>query len=101
MSPKVTSATLGVSLGSLWERMRAAQPLVQCITNYVSMDLMANTLLAAGASPAMVRALPGFCHPVLCKLTGGPIRQSAKLFGGQIKGRVKTGASAKHWLRPS
>ena len=31
-----------------------ASPLVQCITNYVSMDIMANTLLAIGASPAMV-----------------------------------------------
>ena len=29
-------------------------PLIQCITNYVSMDFMANTLLAIGASPAMV-----------------------------------------------
>ena len=30
------------------------KPLIQCITNFVSMDLMANVLLAAGASPAMV-----------------------------------------------
>jgi len=36
------------------DSMRTARPLVQCITNFVSMDLMANTLLAAGASPAMV-----------------------------------------------
>ena len=28
---------------------------MQCITNFVSMDLMANALLAIGASPAMVR----------------------------------------------
>lgn len=27
---------------------------MQCITNFVSMDIMANVLLAAGASPAMV-----------------------------------------------
>ena len=39
----------------LWQRVRAAKPLVQCITNYVSMEIMASTLLAAGASPAMVR----------------------------------------------
>lgn len=38
-------------------RVREMVPLVQCITNYVSMDIMANTLLAAGASPAMVHAL--------------------------------------------
>lgn len=37
-----------------WAQLREAKPLVQCITNFVSMDLMANCLLAAGASPAMV-----------------------------------------------
>lgn len=37
-------------------RLRELCPLIQCITNYVSMDIMANTLLAAGASPAMVHA---------------------------------------------
>ncbi|XXG67928.1 hypothetical protein AAC387_Pa06g1157 [Persea americana] len=43
-----------------WESIRAVRersPLVQCITNFVSMDLMANTLLAGGASPAMVHCL--------------------------------------------
>ncbi|MBO0664570.1 hydroxyethylthiazole kinase [Jiella sp. MQZ9-1] len=34
--------------------MREAAPLVQCITNYVAMNMAANVLLAAGASPAMV-----------------------------------------------
>lgn len=36
--------------------MRAAAPLVQNITNYVAMNVMANVMLAAGASPAMVHA---------------------------------------------
>lgn len=36
--------------------MRAQPPLVQCITNYVAMNIAANVLLAAGASPAMVHA---------------------------------------------
>ena len=43
----------------LWELIglvRSKSPLVQCLTNYVSMDLMANGLLALGASPAMVHA---------------------------------------------
>lgn len=35
-------------------RLRETAPLVQCITNYVAMNLAANVLLAAGASPAMV-----------------------------------------------
>lgn len=37
-------------------QMRATAPLVHCITNYVAMNIMANVLLAAGASPAMVHA---------------------------------------------
>ncbi|ARO33418.1 hydoxyethylthiazole kinase (plasmid) [Rhizobium sp. NXC14] len=36
--------------------MREKPPLVQCITNYVAMNIAANVLLAAGASPAMVHA---------------------------------------------
>jgi hydroxyethylthiazole kinase len=37
-------------------QMRATAPLVQCITNYVAMNITANVMLAAGASPAMVHA---------------------------------------------
>ena len=40
----------------LLERVRETSPLIQCITNYVSMNIAANVLLAAGASPAMVHA---------------------------------------------
>ncbi len=36
--------------------MRETAPLVHNITNYVAMNVMANVLLAAGASPAMVHA---------------------------------------------
>ncbi|PZX17014.1 hydroxyethylthiazole kinase [Palleronia aestuarii] len=45
------------------ERVRRDAPLVQYITNYVAMNVAANVLLAAGASPAMVHAreeAPGF-----------------------------------------
>jgi hydroxyethylthiazole kinase len=37
-------------------QMRATAPLVHNITNFVAMNVMANVLLAAGASPAMVHA---------------------------------------------
>ena len=37
--------------------MRAAVPLVHNITNFVAMNIAANVLLAAGASPAMVHAV--------------------------------------------
>lgn len=42
---------------TLLSTLRQRSPLIQCITNFVSMDLMANTLLSAGASPAMVHSL--------------------------------------------
>lgn len=37
-------------------KLREKKPLVQCITNYVAMNIAANVVLAAGASPAMVHA---------------------------------------------
>src|SRR5690625_1123255 len=39
------------------DEVRRTTPLVHSITNYVAMDLSANVLLAAGASPAMVHAV--------------------------------------------
>ncbi|MFV0383788.1 hydroxyethylthiazole kinase [Paracoccus sp. (in: a-proteobacteria)] len=40
--------------GTLLAQMRQTAPLVQNITNFVAMNIMANVMLAAGASPAMV-----------------------------------------------
>ena len=40
----------------LLKNLRDQNPLVQCITNYVAMNIAANVVLAAGASPAMVHA---------------------------------------------
>lgn len=58
MAASVTSLPPGVHPAwSLLHSVRSARPLVHCITNFVSMDIMANTLLAAGASPAMVHSL--------------------------------------------
>ncbi len=48
---------LAVDAGRRLDRLRARRPLVQAITNYVSMDAAANVLLAVGASPAMVHAI--------------------------------------------
>jgi hydroxyethylthiazole kinase len=47
---------IGTRPGEALLRMRDATPLVQCITNFVAMNVAANVLLAAGASPAMVHA---------------------------------------------
>ncbi|MCA1776950.1 MAG: hydroxyethylthiazole kinase [Loktanella sp.] len=42
--------------GAYLHQMRATAPLVHNITNFVAMNVMANVLLAVGASPAMVHA---------------------------------------------
>lgn len=48
--------TCNARSGRLLDALRDQPPLVQCITNYVAMNIAANVLLAAGASPAMVHA---------------------------------------------
>lgn len=50
------AANLAATTGALLARVAERRPLVQSITNYVSMDIAANALLAIGASPAMVHA---------------------------------------------
>lgn len=52
----MTSDAMVASCATVLERLRATRPLVHNITNYVAMDISANALLAAGASPAMVHA---------------------------------------------
>jgi hydroxyethylthiazole kinase len=55
---KLNSETLALARmsGELLGAVAEAKPLVQSITNFVSMDIAANALLAIGASPAMVHA---------------------------------------------
>ncbi len=38
----------------IWDEVRIKTPLVHCITNYVTINDVANIILASGASPAMV-----------------------------------------------
>ena len=38
------------------DELRAKNPIVHCITNYVAMNISANVVLAAGASPAMIHS---------------------------------------------
>ena len=45
------------SMAALIDKVAAKRPLVHNITNFVAMDISANVLLAAGASPAMVSAI--------------------------------------------
>ncbi len=52
----IDAKALALRAGELLEEARARRPLVQNITNFVSMDIAANALLALGASPAMIHA---------------------------------------------
>lgn len=45
-----------VKAGSILDRLRSEPPLVQIITNYVTVNDVANALLCLGGSPAMVEA---------------------------------------------
>lgn len=54
--PARDSAPDAALIGSLLEQLRAAKPVVHNITNFVSMDIAANALLALGASPIMAHA---------------------------------------------
>ena len=56
MSSENLAAALPQEAARLLGDLRAKRPLVQAVTNYVSMDVAANALLAIGASPAMVHA---------------------------------------------
>ncbi len=53
---KLSAKELAVTSAALLAELRARRPLVQAVTNFVSMDVAANALLALGASPAMVHA---------------------------------------------
>ncbi|KAL6517127.1 hypothetical protein OROHE_017833 [Orobanche hederae] len=58
--PKNTSESTGFWGKHAWahlESVRRSSPLIQFITNFVSMDLVANVLLSAGASPAMIHSI--------------------------------------------
>ena len=62
--------------------MREAGPLVHCITNYVAMNISANVLLAAGASPAMIH-------------TSEETPDFAKIVGSLT---VNIGTLSPHWV---
>ena len=44
---------MDTDLGNLLDRVRRTAPLVQCITNFVTVNDCANIILAAGGSPTM------------------------------------------------
>ncbi len=53
---ETSRVALARQMAEAMARLRERRPLVHNITNFVSMDIVANALLAAGATPAMVHA---------------------------------------------
>lgn len=58
MTSAVPAHDLAAACGAALDDLRARTPLVQCLTNEVTTNLVANALLAIGASPAMA-SVPG------------------------------------------
>lgn len=58
MTSAVPAHDLAAACGAALDDLRTRTPLVQCLTNEVTTNLVANTLLAIGASPAMA-SVPG------------------------------------------
>ncbi|CAM5793702.1 hydroxyethylthiazole kinase [Cellulomonas persica] len=67
--PAMRSATLADDAAAALVAVRERAPLVQCLTNEVTTNLVANALLAIGASPAMA-AVPGEAEQ-LAAVAGG------------------------------
>ena len=63
-------------------KLKKEAPLVHCITNYVAMNVAANTLLAIGASPAMIH-------------TPEETADFAKIAGALT---INIGTISPHWL---
>ena len=77
---------LGPRMAGCWKAMKAANPLVMCITNRVTPQRVADALLAAGASPAMidnpaeVAGFAGLAHTI-----GGGLYLNCGLHASQMQ----------------
>lgn len=54
ISPQITTPDIIQQVIEAWKQLKAQSPLVHCMTNSVASNYVANILLAAGASPAMI-----------------------------------------------
>lgn len=86
--------------GQLLDAMRRANPLVQCITNYVAMNIAANVMLAAGASPAMVSAVEeaGEFAAIAGSVTINIGTLSDSWIGGMKAAAAAANAAGKPWV---
>lgn len=72
--------------------LRRDAPLVQCLTNFVSMNTAANVLLAMGASPAMVHAQEE--APEFARVCGAVVINIGTLSSPWLDSMLLTAASA-------
>ncbi|SCB25977.1 hydroxyethylthiazole kinase [Rhizobium hainanense] len=84
--------------GNLLRTMRANSPLVQCITNFVAMNIAANVMLAAGASPAMVHAEEEAGE--FAAISGALTINIGTLSSGWLAGMLKAARSANNAGKP-
>jgi len=84
--------------GNLLRTMRANPPLVQCITNFVAMNIAANVMLAAGASPAMVHAEEEAGE--FAAISGALTINIGTLSAGWLAGMLKAARSANEAGKP-
>ncbi|NEI68883.1 hydroxyethylthiazole kinase [Rhizobium lusitanum] len=89
-----------IKIGRLLDTMRANPPLVQCITNFVAMNIAANVVLAAGASPAMVHAEEeaGEFAAISGALTINIGTLSTGWLAGMLKAAQSANAGGKPWV---
>ncbi len=89
-----------ITAGKLLGAMRADPPLVQCITNFVAMNIAANVMLAAGASPAMVHAEEeaGEFAAISGALTINIGTLSSGWLAGMLKAAQSANAAGKPWV---
>lgn len=77
----------------LLKNMRAAKPLVDCITNYVTINDCANMLLAAGGSPIMAEDIREVEEIV--SIANGLVLNTGVLTEATIESMIKAGKKAK------
>ncbi|KAA1180406.1 hydroxyethylthiazole kinase [Rhizobium tropici] len=87
-----------LTAGTLLHTMRANPPLVQCITNFVAMNIAANVMLATGASPAMVHAEEEAGE--FAAISGALTINIGTLSAGWLAGMLKAARSANDAGKP-
>lgn len=86
--------------GAVLAAMRDRAPLVHCITNFVAMNIAANVLLAAGASPAMVHAAEeaGEFAAIADALTVNPGTPDPRWVEGMVAATEAAVAAGRPWV---